>query len=520
MSVTKQILEALPGQVYQGLQQADQRWQSLKAGQIDVPQVYRTEAAPLDDIAFDVAVAGGTLGIFLGAALAQRGWRVAVLERGMLRGRDQEWNTSRAELSIFETLDLLSAEQVEQAIATEYNPARVAFHEGVELWVKDVLNVGVDPVYLLAALKERFLAAGGQLLEETALQSVTIHPNGARIRTAAQSVTARLLVDAMGHFSPLARQARGPQPPDAVCLVVGTCATGYPDNDTGDLLASFTPIRRQCQYFWEAFPARDGRTTYLFTYLDAHPQRPDLEELFDDYFALLPEYQNVSLDQLDVKRALFGLFPCYRDSPLQFPVGRLLAIGDSSGNQSPLSFGGFGAMLRHLKRLTNGISEALEINALDQDSLALLQPYQPSLSVTWLFQQTMSVGVDEAASPNQINELLSDVFTEMHRLGDPVLKPFLQDVVQFPALTRTLAQTSLRHPSMPLRVLPQVGLPSLLRWLGHYGQLGIYAGLDAIAAGMVPLLRTRSPQQRYRVNRWREAWRYGAGADYEPNVTE
>ena len=362
--------------------------------------------------------------------------------------------------------------------------------------------------------------ARGAMLEETALQSVTIHPNGARIRTAAQSVTARLLVDAMGHFSPLARQARGPQPPDAVCLVVGTCATGYPDNDTGDLLASFTPIRRQCQYFWEAFPARDGRTTYLFTYLDAHPQRPDLEELFDDYFALLPEYQNVSLDQLDVKRALFGLFPCYRDSPLQFPVGRLLAIGDSSGNQSPLSFGGFGAMLRHLKRLTNGISEALEINALDQDSLALLQPYQPSLSVTWLFQQTMSVGVDEAASPNQINELLSDVFTEMHRLGDPVLKPFLQDVVQFPALTRTLAQTSLRHPSMPLRVLPQVGLPSLLRWLGHYGQLGIYAGLDAIAAGMVPLLRTRSPQQRYRVNRWREAWRYGAGADYEPNVTE
>ncbi|MEO0407852.1 MAG: FAD-dependent oxidoreductase [Cyanobacteria bacterium P01_A01_bin.135] len=514
MNKTEEILAVLPGQVYRGLQQADQRWQALKAGQISVPQAYRTDSATIGEPQFDVAIAGGTLGIFLGAALAAQGWRVAVLERGELRGRDQEWNTSRAELSAFETLGLLSPEQIEQAIATEYNPARVAFHQGVELWVKDVLNIGVDPVYLLAALKERFLAAGGKLLEQTPLESVSVHPDGVQIHGLEESLTARLLVDAMGHFSPLARQARGGQRPDAVCLVVGTCATGYLHNDTGDLLASFTPIRNQCQYFWEAFPARDGRTTYLFTYLDAHPQRPNIEDLFEDYFALLPEYQGISLEQLNVKRALFGLFPCYRDSPLQFPVDRLLAVGDSSGNQSPLSFGGFGAMLRHLGRLTVGVSEALEANALDQKSLALLQPYQPSLSVTWLFQQTMSVGVDEAASPNQINGLLSDVFTEMYRLGDPVLKPFLQDVVQFPALTRTLAQTSLRHPDMPLRVLPQVGLPALLRWLGHYGGLGAYAGLDAIADAVVPLLKTQSPQQRYRVNRWREAWRYGAGKDY------
>ena len=513
MTTTEHILSALPGQVFQGLQRADERWRSLRTGQIPTPEGYETNAAPLGRNDWDVVICGGTLGIFLGTTLAKRGWRVAILERGELRGRAQEWNTSRSELQVFGDLGLLTAEELEVAIATEYSPARVAFHGGVELWVEGVLNIGVDPVYLLETLKAKFLAAGGELLEHTPFTSVAVHPDGVEVHTPERTLTARLLVDAMGHGSPLALQARGGRKPDGVCLVVGTCATGYPDNTKGDLLASFTPIQNQCQYFWEAFPARDGRSTYLFTYLDAHPQRPSLEAMFDDYFALLPEYQSVSLDQLQIKRALFGIFPCYRDSPLQFPVDRLLAIGDSSGNQSPLSFGGFGAMLRHLTRLTDGISEALEADVLDQKAIALLQPYQPSLSVTWLFQQTMSVGMNESPSPNQINALLSDVFAEMARLGDPVLKPFLQDVVQFPALTRTLARTSLHHPQMPLRILPQVGVLSLLRWLGHYGRLGAYAGLNAIGAAM-PSLKLSSPQQQYYLNRWREAWRYGAGEDY------
>ncbi len=40
----------------------------------------------------------GTLGIFHGAALALRGRRVAVVERGRLQGREQEWNISRADM--------------------------------------------------------------------------------------------------------------------------------------------------------------------------------------------------------------------------------------------------------------------------------------------------------------------------------------------------------------------------------------------------------------------------------------
>ncbi|MGJ3247457.1 MAG: FAD-dependent oxidoreductase [Elainellaceae cyanobacterium] len=514
MSLIEQVRPQLPDNALDNLHRADSMWHRYKHDERSVPQVVDNAKEPLDAIDWDVVICGGTLGILLGSALVRQGWRVAILEKGSLRGRDQEWNISRRELDVFIELNILTHDELNRAIATEYNPARIAFHEGVELWVNDVLNIGVDPVYLLDTLKSKFLDAGGMLFEETPFAGATVYPNGVHI-DAGQGFTTRLVVDAMGHFSPIAQQARGGEKPDAVCMVVGSCAQGFPDNSTGDLFASITPIEHQCQYFWEAFPARDGRTTYLFTYLDAHPQRPNLEDLFEEYLRLLPTYQGVDLAQLDFKRVLFGFFPCYRHSPLQLPWDRVLAIGDSSGSQSPLSFGGFGAMIRHLKRLTYGVHDALQTDQLNQGALALLQPYQPNLSVTWLFQRAMSVGVNQTVDPNQINHLLSDVFQDMHELGDRVLKPFLQDVVQFSGLFQTLTRTSIKHPGIVLKIIPRIGLPTLLNWMLHYANLGAYTALSALGKSAYPLIKTLPPAQAYYLHRWIDAWRYGSGDDYE-----
>ncbi len=515
MSLTEQILSQIPGNPLEGLRRVDQIWQKLRAENIPVPTTVKTETQLLENYDWDVVICGGTLGILIGATLAKKGWRVALLERGILKGRKQEWNISRKELETFVELNLLSPEELKRAIATEYNSARISFPESKDIWVKDVLNIGVDPVYLLETLKNGFLKAGGQLFENTAYEAATIHPDGVNIQTSnGRSFKTQLLLDAMGHFSPIVKQAREGKKPDAVCLVVGTCATGYPKNDTGDIFASFTPIQNQCQYFWEAFPARDGRTTYLFTYLDAHPDRFSLEFFFEEYLRLLPEYQKVELNQLTFQRALFGFFPCYRQSPLKTPWNRILPVGDSSGSQSPLSFGGFGAMVRHLKRLTVGIDEALQTDNLSSNAMALLQPYQPNVSVTWLFQRSMSVGVNQKISPNQINQLLAGVFQVMEQLGEPVLKPFLQDVVQFPALAQTLFITSLKQPGLVIKIIPQVGVENLLDWMRHYFNLGIYTLLYPIGGVMEGWMGKMSEEQRYYYHRWIEKWQYGSGGDY------
>ena len=111
-------------------------------------------------------------------------------------------------------------------------------------------------------------------------------------------ITGKIVLDAMGNFSPIMRQARGYKKPDGVCMVVGTCARGdWIDNSFGDLIYSFTPIMGEKQYFWEAFPSTDkhgsretSRTTYMFTYIDSDAARGSIAEMFDDYLDLLPKY--------------------------------------------------------------------------------------------------------------------------------------------------------------------------------------------------------------------------------------
>lgn len=514
MTLAGQTLSILPDDSLKNLHRADRLWQDFKSNPLSTLAVVQQSSQPLGDVDWDIVVCGGTLGIFIGAALAQRGWRVALLERGVLRGRKQEWNISRKELDVFLELELLTPDELEQAIVTQYNPARVSFLGSPEVWVRDILNIGVDPVFLLETLKSRFLEAGGQLWENTPFKGAVVHPDGVAVQAGQRSLKTQLMLDVMGHFSPIVSQARQGQKPDGVCLVVGTCAQGFPKNETGDLLVSFTPLQRQCQYFWEAFPAHDGRTTYLFTYVDAHPERPSIKTLFEDYLQLLPEYQGVALDQIQIQRALFGFFPCYQHSPLKTPWSRILPVGDSSGSQSPLSFGGFGAMVRHLKRLTDGIHEALESNALDQKALALLQPYQPNLAVTWLFQRAMSAGINQKLEPDQINQLLTAVFQTMQQLGDKVLHPFLQDVVQFLPLSQTLFWMSLKYPQLVAKIVAQVGPGPILNWVNHYLKLGVYSALDPLGTTLESWVATLPPTQQYYYHRRFEAWKYGAGGDY------
>lgn len=50
-------------------------------------------------------------------------------------------------------------------------------------------------------------------------------------------------------------QIRGGRKPDGVCLVVGSCARGFKDNSTSDVIYSSSSVKRvgnaEVQYFWE-----------------------------------------------------------------------------------------------------------------------------------------------------------------------------------------------------------------------------------------------------------------------------
>jgi hypothetical protein len=60
-------------------------------------------------------------------------------------------------------------------------------------------------------------------------------------------------------------------------------------------IKDFFPLESQAlKSFWQAFPAGSGpmdRTTYMFTYVSPQPGSPKLEELLEDFWDLMPEYQ-------------------------------------------------------------------------------------------------------------------------------------------------------------------------------------------------------------------------------------
>ncbi|KAL4539049.1 hypothetical protein Ndes2526B_g02686 [Nannochloris sp. 'desiccata'] len=577
---------------------------------------------------FDVCVAGGTLGVFLALALQRLGHRVCIIERRLLQGRSQEWNISGKELESLVEAGLLTQEELQECIETAWEADRVGFYSGdhhsnnennlsSDLWVKDVLNIGISPKKLIATLKKKFLESGGILREHTSFKSAVVYedcavlklmPCGSASRngsgsndaagleltpadvnrpcaivtssssssnadsgttgtgstgtgstgtTTINELRCRILIDCMGHYSPIVKQIRNGQQPDGMVVVVGGCfaasSTGGAMNNaaatpiafpnTADLLYSFTDSFNDSQLFWEAFPAEGGaaRTAYMFLYSDTHPDRPTFTSLLNTYLELLPRYQNVSLTDIAFKRVLFGGFPCYmRGSPLKPAFNRVLQVGDAAATQSPLSFGGFGAMVRHLPRLTRGVDQALTENKLTKGYLSWLQPYQPSLSVAWLFQRSMSLRVGQLQRQetendtnkgqknsgcskeavkkkagkgwipaNHINRLLRCNFSVMRVFGDRVLRPFLQDSLQAGPLALTMLGMMLRNPLTVTLVLFQTGPMLILGWFRHFISLVVASALFILLKPLKTVVKN------YTFQRLLDALEYGTASDYE-----
>lgn len=453
-------------------------------------------------------------------------------------------------------LGVLIRDDVDDAVKTEFPGCRAGFKNqevtplegsyfdngeiGYECYTPNVLNLGISPAILIANVAKRFEAMGGTILQQSPLKGIVISDTlGAALNMGddKEPITTKLVLDCMGNASPISRQQRYGRKPDGVCAVVGSCAGGF-DKDSnllGDIIYTNSEIQDkgsngQLQYFWEAFPVGIGRngnepgtsdvkTTYMFTYMDASEGRPSLTTLMDDYWTQLPIYQpsisNVETD-LDVKRVLFAYFPTYTDSPLKPQWSRLLAVGDASGIQSPLSFGGFGALTRHLERISTAISEALENDLLHKSDLGQINAYTPNLSAAWMFQKAMSVRMGQSVDSKFVNRLLATNFDVMDNMGLSTMMPFLQDVVKIDGLAGSLARSFVADPAFMPQIVAHVGIPTLVEWLGHVSMIASY---NALHSAVTPVLKPfvdkmDSPKEQFLWRRRMDAWKFGSGQDY------
>ncbi|CAE7867777.1 unnamed protein product [Symbiodinium necroappetens] len=527
----------------EGIRRADMVWQRIKersarkaqGEDLDPPKqvVRRGETkSPAGMQSFDVVVCGGTLGILVARALQNEGYAVCIVERGVVRGRDQEWNVNAQELEPLIRQEIISKEEADQALQSSWPSSRVGMEgaHAVEFYA-GALNAGVSPKVLVDAARRRFEAAGGVIMEQTMLDAIDIFDDGAVLQLSRQAegkvqVRARLVLDAMGAGSPIVAQARNGAPPDAACLVVGTMASGFPAeaNKAGDYLYACMPKKGSKksghQAFWEAFPSENGgrdgteRTTYYFTYvLPGLDNLPSITDVFEEYVDALPEYQNVRLEQLEVRRALCASFVAYKDCPLPTPFDRVLQVGDAAGIQSPLSFGGFGALCRHLPRLRLAISEALHDDLLKATDLSQINPYLPNLSMQWTMYRSIAQPPED--EPEFVTRMMGGILSASARCGDEVMMPILQDVFSLGSLAPTLASWMSRDPAIIPLFVRSMGVSNVAAALSHLASLTLYTGLSKLEPLLRPYADTLPAAERFQWHRRFEAWKYGSGLDYE-----
>ena len=455
-------------------------------------------------------------------------------------GRDQEWNASLDTLTKFlNALGPVhgydDAITLRDNVTTSRWKCSRAFVEGMSepLAVTGVMDCGVSPRRLIDAVRDSLVRHGVRIHTGTEATHVHSHRDAAVVQCRAYrrgrekdsggggggggnhgniptQVRARLVVDCTGHFSRFAEESRRlrskRQPllhrpplasePRGHVVVVGGCleAPSWPQgNDVADLLACFDTVSqddiRFGQPLWEAFPAdldvsgttMPRRTVYMFAYIDDHPDRPSLAEYAGRFVDGLSRYQGVDGhgEEVGVVRFLAGALPCYSD--IEGPhvlseARRVLHVGDASAAHSPLSFGGFGAMIRTLPMLRPRLARLLESDRLDAGSLrrAAGGEYDPALSSSWLFNRSMSlrVGTSAARTGDCVLRTLRLTFTSLkllQRFG--IRKPadfFLADEMRPIPLMQLLLVMGVRQPLLAYSAAARAGMLVFVRWYVHY----------------------------------------------------
>ncbi len=418
---------------------------------------------------YDVVMAGGGLSMLLALALARRGLRVAVFDRGTAGATHREWNASERELRALVAGGVVSEEELRALVVASYRDGFCRWHGGGTYRVSRVLDRAVDAGGLLSLVRARCEAKGVAVFDDHALVGHAGGPTAIAMRFrsrsgAAREVTAKVLVDARGAASPSATA-------DLSCPTVGGVIEGITegravdevDPSVGEILVTNEGIVDGRQHIWEAFPSGAGRTAvYLFYYdLAARVGDGSLVSLYARFFEELPRFKRGSHALV---RPTFGYIPGWsRMSPApSAPAPRVVLVGDAASRHSPLTFCGFGATLRSFSPAAEKIASALGDGR--ERALGVVVHDAPIHACTGALAKMVAAAPPEPARAAELNALLDAAFATLHELGDDTFGALLRDEMTVPDFVRFLHRTSVKHPRVYRDVMRVMGAAGLSRW--------------------------------------------------------
>ncbi|GLV58571.1 hypothetical protein KDH_54020 [Dictyobacter sp. S3.2.2.5] len=534
------------------LQDLNASWQHmlLSGASRSYTEVVVSEERPLvaPSHTFDIIYAGGGLNLLHAAVMTRRyGFRVLVFDRFTVGAVHREWNISREELQELLASGLLTTDELDSVIQREYEDGVVRFHAGniqvapAELHLKDVLNVAIDAEKLTALCVRKIQehrprnGASNLILHNTTFEHCSVQPDRnvtvdvSDKQGDSHSYQARLLIDGMGSTSPIACQLNCGRPYSLVCPTVGTVARGYKqgnaaneiDPASGEVLVSTEDSRCGRQLIWEAFPGKgDQVAIYLFYYAESG-SHVDLLELFDNFFALLPDYKDTS--SVEILKPVYGFIPAGYNITLPWQpetkvlaYDRVLSLGDAAAFQSPLTFCGFGSYVRNLQRITTLLAQALRTNCLSATELNQIRASEAVPAVARAFSKFMIAKPEQVEPAWQVNETQNVFCHVLQQLGPRVTNDFFKDRVSWLDYTRLVLNTPGYYPGIYALALKTLSPTEIVGWITAWLQLGrqelsyqfyrllrpwLYSPLDKLL--QVALMRAR-PSLALRGTIWRE----------------
>ncbi len=421
---------------------------------------------------FDVVLAGGGLSLLFAPVLAGLGLKVGVFERGRAAVAHREWNISRAELQPLTDSGLFTPEEVESLIVARYAHGVCRWHGGGEYLVRDALDHAVDAGRLLAEVRQRAEARGVRFHEGHTLVGMGEGPGAVRLHFeraggGRADVTARLVLDGRGASSPHATA-------DLLCPTVGGVLAGLregtaPDElnpRVGDILVTTEGVEEGRQHIWEAFPGRPGEATvYLFYYAPSREVRGEhaLLRLYGRFFEQLGRFKR---GEPRLLRPTFGYIPGWsRLVPApRAPGHRVVLVGDAAARHSPLTYCGFGAMMRSFLPGSRAIAAALHEGGVPESPIVHDTPLH---AVTGALALLMATPPREPGLQGELNALLDAAFSALHALGNGPYSALIKDQMTGTDFVRFLYLVARRRPRVYREILALVrfGPLATARWL-------------------------------------------------------
>jgi lycopene cyclase CruA len=431
---------------------------------VDAPLPPPDAGAALDA---DVVLAGGGLSLLVAAELARLGARVVVLERSRAGAAHREWNASDDELAPLVESGIVTPAELSSLVVGRYREGVCAFHGGTPHRVRGVLDRAIDAGPLLDRVRAVAAARGVRFVDGVAVDAHGAGPDAVRVGFAGRDgaraeVITRVLVDARGSASPYATA-------DLVCPTVGGVLRGLRegsgprevDPSVGDILVTTEHADADLgrQHVWEGFPGRPGEiTVYLFYYARVGgAPAGTLASLYARFFDTLPSYKE---GDATLVRPTFGYIPGWsRLSPApRAPSPRIVLVGDAAARHSPLTFCGFGSMLRSFRPAAASIVRALEDG---RPPPTLIVPEDEIHAWTGALATVMASG---ALPGPRLNALLDAAFGALDGMGNDDFADLLKDRMSGRRFTEFLRRTGARHHVVYRDVMKALGPLAAARW--------------------------------------------------------